>query len=85
MIGCDTSSNGYFDKNIAQRPSDQEFLLTGYQKLKALRDSIYPDVEIISVNPIGLKGMFRDMYTESYLSKHPEIEVEEEDIIESIG
>jgi len=33
----------------------------------------YPDTEIISVNPVGLKGMFHDMYTESYLDAHPEL------------
>lgn len=34
----------------------------------------YPDMEIISVNPVGLKGLFRDVYTESYLNDHPEID-----------
>lgn len=27
----------------------------------------YPNTEIISVNPVGLKGIFTDLYTEKYL------------------
>ena len=39
-------------------------MIEGTEKLKNLRDRIYPDVEIISVNPMGLKGLFRDVYTD---------------------
>ena len=34
----------------------------------------YDDVEIISVNPIGLRGMFKDVYTREFLKDHPEID-----------
>lgn len=85
LIGCDTSNNGYYEKNITQLPMHLETLREGYVKLKEMRDIYYPDVEIISVNPIGLRGLFRDVYTQSYLAKHPEIEVEEGAVIESIG
>jgi hypothetical protein len=33
----------------------------------------YPDVEIVSVNPVGLSGIFKDVYTEDYLVLHPEL------------
>ena len=42
----------------------------------------YPDIEIISINPVGLKGMFKDVYTENYLNDHPEIDKNSAEIIE---
>lgn len=32
-------------------------------KLKKFVKTYYPDIEIISVNPVGLKGLFTDIYT----------------------
>ena len=85
LIGCDCNSAGSFDSNVAHPGLNTSNVRTGYAKLKSLRDYTYPDVEIISVNPVGLRGMFRDMYTKEYLEKHPEIEVDEEDILDHIG
>ena len=48
-------------------------MLTGYKKLKKFIDIYYPDIEIISVNPVGLKGLFKDVYTQSYVDEHPEL------------
>ena len=31
-------------------------------KLKKFAKTYYPDTEIISVNPVGLKGIFKDVY-----------------------
>lgn len=28
---------------------------------------------MISVNPIGLKGIFKDAYTQAYVDEHPEL------------
>lgn len=33
-----------------------------WRKLKAFAKTYYPDTEIISVNPVGLKGIFKDWY-----------------------
>jgi hypothetical protein len=41
----------------------------------------YEQNEIISVNPVGLKGMFKEVYTQSYLNEHPEIAKEEVEVI----
>ena len=73
LVGCDCSSNGYFD-GTAQFSANPPKWLQGYQKLKAFTERFYPETEIISVNPIGLKGLFYDVYTESYLTEHPEID-----------
>ena len=37
-----------------------------YARLKTFADQYYPDTEIISINPVGLKGLFKDIYTEEY-------------------
>ena len=42
----------------------------------------YPSIDIISINPVGLKGVFKDMYTRSYLEQHPEIDGSSVDIYE---
>jgi len=34
-------------------------------QLKEFVELYYPETEIISINPIGLKGLFRDEYTET--------------------
>lgn len=70
LVGCDCSS-GYFDNE--KETNDCSFLVEGYQKFKQFRDVYYPETEIISVNPVGLKGIFKDVYTEAYLLAHPEI------------
>lgn len=33
---------------------------------------LYPDTEIISINPVGLRGLFKDVYTQSFLDKNPQ-------------
>lgn len=45
-----------------------------WKQLKEFANHYYPETEIISVNPVGLKGIFKDVYTESYLSEHHEID-----------
>ena len=77
LIGCDCARNGYFNSmemTNKWHPVERHISkwLAGYQKLKVFAEQFYPDMEIISVNPVGLKGLFHDMYTESWLNAHPE-------------
>lgn len=62
IVGCDCSLNGYCQ--AAQTGTKQELLvdpmIEGWKKMKEFAQNFYPDVEIISVNPVGLKGLFRD-------------------------
>lgn len=70
LVGCDASLNGYFDKNIKQIDNWSTYnILRGWNIVKEFVDTFYPDVEIISINPIGLKGVFKDFYTEDYLKE----------------
>lgn len=67
LVGCDCSNAGYFDKT--QQRFSSEHLVNKWGIIKNFRDIYYPDIEIISINPVGLKGMFNDMYTEEYLKE----------------
>lgn len=61
LIGCDCTTGGYaYDKK------DKNFLvperiIAAYKKFKAFAHKYYPDIEIISINPVGLKGLFKDV------------------------
>lgn len=44
--------------------------IESYKLLKDFCETYYPETEIITVNPIGLKGIFKDVYTESYMDKN---------------
>lgn len=73
LVGCDCSSDGYFDGTI-QANSNPPKWVNGYKKLKEFVARFYPETEIISINPIGLKGLFHDVYTQEFLDEHPEID-----------
>lgn len=85
LVGCDTCNNGYYDKNVTQSPGNYDMIFHGYLKLKEMCNIFYPNVEIVSVNPVGLKGVFREVYTSSYLTKHPELDTESEEVLDEIG
>ena len=73
LVGCDCSNAGYFDGS-AQLFANLPKWVAGYKKMKAFVERFYPETEIVSINPIGLRGLFRDVYTESFLEDHPEID-----------
>lgn len=83
LVGCDCSENGYYDKTVEQvKWLGLPNTLKNYPILKNIAQIYYPDIEIISVNPIGLKGLFRDVYTKSYVTENPELFIGFEDKIE---
>ncbi|MBZ7976114.1 glycosyltransferase family 2 protein [Campylobacter sp. RM12637] len=69
IVGCDSSYNGYYDganQNL-QWSTDFKIIINGWKKFKKFADIYYPATQIISINPIGLKGIFHDEYTEEFL------------------
>lgn len=65
LVGCDCSNGGYFKQEKSEVP---QFLRTGplgqaWGIMKNFAERVYPDVEIISINPVGLRGLFIDKYT----------------------
>ena len=80
IVGCDTNLNGYFG-NVSKNTLFIDNVIYGWQKFKEFAATWYPETEIISVNPIGLKGLFHDVYTESFLAKHPDIAATKPEIL----
>lgn len=69
LIGCDCTSDGYFDGS-RQASATPEKWRSGYEKVKIFAERFYPDSEIVSLNPVGLKGLFRDIYTDEFTNKN---------------
>lgn len=65
LVGCDVSGKleHFYEASDVVVPHAKYFKL-GYGLLKRFAEIYYPDVEICSINPIGLKGLFKDCYTE---------------------
>lgn len=85
LIGCDCSMNGHFEGRAQGRfeaDTSVALWIEGYEKLKIFVRRYYPDTELVSVNPVGLKGMFHDVYTRSCLEAHPEIICSECEILD---
>lgn len=66
LVGADTSRSGYFDGN-GKNFLVPDRLLPLYRKFKDFARQYYPYTEIISINPVGLKGIFKDVYTQEFL------------------
>jgi hypothetical protein len=82
IVGCDTSSAGHFSNQNLTETEENKMIAGNWQlkeivknwlSLKEFASIYYPDTEIISINPIALKNLFKDIYTESYLSEHPDV------------
>lgn len=87
LVGCDCTLSGHFyDKATNVWDGDGTALqwAAGYRNIKKFVAIHYPDTEIISVNPIGLKGIFHDVYTESYLDAHPGLSKSDCEILDPI-
>lgn len=61
LVGCDCTSSGHFYNATESTglPAGNA-LWNSYAKFKAFAANHYPQTEIISVNPVGLKGLFKD-------------------------
>lgn len=79
IVGMDCSKGHAFDSietydySITQKAS--------WLKIKEYLEYGKYKTEIISVNPVGLKGMFKDVYTKRYIEKYPELKKENVEIL----
>ena len=62
LVGCDCNVNGYYSSKDGQNSLAVDNVLEGWKQMKEFAKTYYPDTEIISINPIGLKGLFNDIY-----------------------
>ena len=78
LVGCD-ASQGHFvqpqslsKERIAKHEADLKSAVSGniviemWKEIKMFAAAFYPDTRIISINPVGLKGIFEDEYQEGY-------------------
>ena len=72
LVGCDCTHKGYFFSQ-EKNQLDLNLIVPAYAKFKDFAHKYYPETEIVSVNPVGLKGLFRDVYTRDYVAAHPEL------------
>lgn len=61
LVGCDCTATGHFNSS-GDKTGLPPTIRNSYSKLKDFAEAYYPNTEIISVNPVGLKGMFKDWY-----------------------
>ena len=61
IVGCDCTEGGYHDSNDKNVLATNE-VIEGWKRMKEFAKTYYPDTEIISINPVGLKGIFKDEY-----------------------
>ena len=70
LAGCDSAPVGHFSGEIleankrALNDNTYSKIINQWKELKKFADFHYPGTEIISINPVGLKGIFKDIYTE---------------------
>lgn len=66
LVGCDSVGREHYDGSVDKVGSIGDGPLSTlrdkYQMMKTFAEMHYPDIEIISINPVGLKGIFNDMY-----------------------
>jgi hypothetical protein len=67
LVGCDVSNQGGYD-GLGQiiygdRPDPRDIWTDGYIRMREYASNYYPDTKIISINPVGLKGIFKDEYS----------------------
>jgi len=73
IVGCDCNvwEKGYYDGSTNQENvtvKDERFI-NGWKKIKEFQSIYYPDVEMITINPVGLKGLFKDVFTKPYFEE----------------
>jgi len=68
IVGCDCSYllGQHFDGTIG---ADMHFdiVFKNWKRMSEHISIFFPDIEVVSVNPVGLTGIFQDMYTPEYL------------------
>ncbi|EGY4797931.1 glycosyltransferase [Campylobacter coli] len=64
LVGCDCSSGHFYENDFYMNHSLEHNVKT-WNKIKTIVNKFYSHMEIISINPIGLKGLFKDIYINS--------------------
>ncbi len=76
LVGCDSANNGYFDDRKQTGDFKADNIVKDWHLFAESLKLFYPDIEIVSINPVGLRGLFKDVYTKEYLKANPELREE---------
>lgn len=90
LVGIDCANAGkHFagpEHDVSSRGENIQFLqsvqIAEWKQLKDFAAVYYPATEIISINPIGLKNVFHDVYTSNYLADYPALRTETTEILQ---
>lgn len=68
IVGCDCSyDNGmHFDSGDA-KPMLINLVKDNWKIMKKHIGAYYDDIKVVSINPVGLKGLFEDQYTKEFI------------------
>ncbi|MBQ7286707.1 MAG: HAD-IA family hydrolase [Candidatus Gastranaerophilales bacterium] len=72
LVGCDVSLGNAVKKATEIENKTYISHKNAWLNIRDFADKNYKDTRIFSINPIGLKNVFNDVYTCSFLEKHPE-------------
>lgn len=75
LVGIDCTASGHFNEQQSNKSDHHERMqnrgeninkmvidyVDYWKQLKAFADQYYPETEIISINPVGLRGLFNDL------------------------
>lgn len=62
LVGCDCSSAGHFDsQKWSMCDVATQRLIEEWRRMSLFAKYYYPNTEIVSINPVGLRGMFKDI------------------------
>ena len=73
LVGFDMSKDHFYKDNNIQKGNPYNGQLAGWPKFKDILERYYSNIEVITINPVGLKGIFKDVYTDEYLEKYIKI------------
>lgn len=73
LFGCDCRDGGHFYQDYPGFHHAYTYQIAGWKSFKDYVTLRYPEIHLISVNPVALRGLFEDVYTRAYLDAHPEV------------
>lgn len=69
LVGFDCSNEGHaFTDNKSEYKQAHQY--KHWKLFKKYQENLFEETEIISINPINLKNMFKDVYTKSFVETH---------------
>ena len=81
LAGFDCSNDGHaFSDNKQEYKQAHQYEYWKYFKI--YKDTNFEDTEIVSINPINLKNLFRNIYTQRYIKDNPYIKNKNIEILE---